>query len=222
MSVPTVYTQIRDWFKSDLDELKESTLERLTLLVVGILRAESAAPARVAKALHELGLSDAHAPSIERRIRRIENDPDISAARCVHPLARERLLLGKPRELLLVLDPTTQDDRVVMVSVAVWYRGRALPLAWVLWAGNTPLTGARFWERIAALLDVVKPLLPQGIPITWLADRAFGSPAFLDLLTARGWHYVVRLQGQTRCQDRQGRTQRVCDLVAQRGQRAKL
>ncbi len=223
MPVSTVYTQIRELLRAQVDpQVSASSLERLTLLVVGIIRAKSAAPAQVAQALHQLGLSDAKPESIERRLRRIENDPDLTAALCVHPLARERLLLGRPTELRLILDPTTQEDRVVLVSVAVWYRGRALPLAWVTWPGNTPLKGDRFWLRIAALLDQVAPLLPQGIPITWLADRAFGTPAFLDLLTVHGWHYVVRLQAQTRVPDHQGRIRTVRDLVRQRGQRAKL
>jgi hypothetical protein len=203
-------------------QVDQSTRERITLLVVGMSKAKSASPARVAAALKTLGLSHATIPSIERRIRRIENDPELTATLCVQPFARERLLLGRPQELGVILDPTTQDDRVVMVSVAVWYRGRALPLAWALWPANMPLEGDTFWQRIAAVLDVVAPLVPQGIPVTWLADRAFGTSAFTDLLTARGWHYLVRVQGQTRCRDRRGVERQVQHLVRLRRQRAKL
>jgi hypothetical protein len=175
----------------------------------------------MAQALETLGLSGAKAESIERRIRRIENDAEISAATCFHPLARQRLLLGRPRELLLILDPTTQEDRLVMVSVAVWYRGRALPLAWATWPANTPLAGERFWARIAALLDVVVGLLPCRVPVTWLADRAFGCPAFIDLVTAHGWHYLVRVQAQTVWRDRLGCEGQVGQLIRLPGQRAK-
>jgi hypothetical protein len=222
MSAPIVYTQIRRFLKQHIDEgVDESSLERLSLLVMGIIGAKSAAPARIAEALETLGLSGAKAESIERRIRRIENDPEISASLCFHPLARQRLLLGRPRELLLVLDPTTQEDHVVMVSAAVWYRGRALPLAWVIWPANTPLEGECFWARIAALLNMVAPLLPCGVSVTWLADRAFGTPAFTDLVTAHGWHYLVRVQGQTLCRDRLGREQQAQQLAPWPGQRAK-
>ena len=65
-------------------------------------------------------------------------------------------------------------------------------------------------------------LLPAGVPVTWLADRAFGTPCFTDLVTERGWHYVVRVQSQTRCQDRQGSCLPIGHLVSQRGARAKL
>ncbi len=141
-----------------LDErVDPSTRERLVLLVVGMLRAKSAAPARIAQALQELGLTQATAESIERRIRRIENDPELEVTLCFHPFARERLLFGRPKELVLILDPTTQEDRVVMLSASGWYRGRALPLAWMVWPANQPLTGAGFWERVEMLLDTVYP-----------------------------------------------------------------
>lgn len=223
MPATPLYDQIHSFLQAHVGEgLSDASLERLTLLVSGIIGAESGSPARIARALRTLGLSLAQADSIERRIRRIENDTSIEAALCFHPLARERLRLGRPEELLLVLDPTTQDDRVVMVSAAVWYRGRALPLAWVIWPANTPLEGERFWQRIEALLDEVAALIPKGVSVTWLADCAFGSPAFTDLVVARGWHYVVRVQDQTRCRDVMGRECKVRDLVRFHGERKKL
>jgi hypothetical protein len=203
-------------------QVDEATRERLKLMVVGMIQAKSASPAQVARALAQLGLSGAQAESIERRIRRLENDPEVSASLCFHPFARAHLLLGRPQELLLILDPTTQEDRLVMVSVAVWYRGRSLPLAWAVWPANTPLEGERFWQRIEKLLLEVAQILPAHLAITLLADRAFGCPAFIDLVVAQGWHYVLRLQGQTICQDRCGRECAVQRLVSYRGQRTKL
>jgi hypothetical protein len=223
MSAPTVVSQVRQWLRCHIGEkIDTSSLERLTLLVVGIMRAESASPARIARALDQLGLSEAKPASIERRIRRIENDPEINAALCLHPTARHHLLWGRPQQLLLVIDPTTQDDRVVMVSVGVWYRGRTLPLAWAIWPANTPLTGDGFWTRVAALLDLVAKLLPAGVQIIWLADRAFGTPAFTDLLIARGWYYVVRVQSHTRCRDRCSVERAIGSMVQGRGRRVKL
>lgn len=218
-----VYHEVRRLVKELLDpQVTESTLDRIALLVVGIIKASSASPARIAKALRELSLTEAKAESIERRIRRIENAPEISAALCLHPLAREFLLRGRPSRLVLILDPTTKEDQLVMVSASVWYRGRALPLAWAVWPANEPLTGAGFWERIAQLLDEVAKILPYGVEVIWVADRAFGAPIFTDLITSRGWHYVVRVQGHTRAQDCRGAERRVCDLVSGRGKRARM
>ena len=223
MSAIELYTQIHQALDTCVDEqVGEITRIRLALLILGMIEAKSASPAQVALALHRLGLSHAQPASIERRIRRIENDPAITDVLCFHPFARQRLLWGCPEELLLILDPTTQDDRVYLVTVAVWYRGRALPLAWIAWEANTPLKGERFWARIANLLTCVAELLPKGVKITWLADRAFGTPAFTDLLLPYGWYYVVRVQGQTRCRDRQQREKQIRHLIHPLRRRGKM
>lgn len=223
MSAWDVCDQVSALLDAHLDaQVDPSTRKRLVLLVVGILRSRSASPARIAQAIKELGLTDATTESLERRIRRIENDPELEATLCFHPFARERLLLGRPRELVLIVDPTLQEDRVVMLSVSVWYRGRALPLAWLVWPANQPLTGEGFWERVETLIDTVAGILPAGVGITWVADRAFGTPAFTDLILARGWHYLVRVQGQTRCRDPQGHSTRVDHRVSGPGGRTKL
>jgi len=209
--------------KTHIDpRVDESSRIRLGLYVTGLLRGQNGSPAQVAKAVDQMQLTGGKAESLERQIRRMENDPEITAEYCFAPLARQRLLLGKPERLVLILDPTQQEDRIVMVSVNVWYRGRSLPIAWTIWAANCPLEGAGFWARIAELLKRVATIVPKTIPITCVADRAFGSPAFTDLVEAQGWDWVVRVQDQTLCQDRQGRVQRVRDLVRYRGQRKKL
>jgi len=196
MSAPEVYHQVRKLIGAHIDsQVDESTLERMVLLVTGMIGAKSSSPAQVAKALHRMKLTGASAESLERRIRRLENDPEMDVSLCFHPFARAHLRYGRAQELLLILDPTMQEDRLVMVSVAVWYRGRALPLAWAIWPGNTPLEGEGFWKRIERLLDEVVLLLPVRVQITWMADRAFGCPVFIDMLAARNWHYVGIVKG---------------------------
>ncbi len=156
--------------------------------------------AEAGKGLSERGVQ---AESVERRIRRIENDHQIEVATCFEPLVKELLAHSRIDALWLIVDPSFQEDRVVMVSVNVWYRGRSLPLVWATWPANQPLEGDGFWQRVAELAAAgAKALLPAGIPVTVLADRAFGTPAFTDLVEQQGWHWIVRVQGQTRCRDR--------------------
>ena len=224
MSASQVYHLVREALDRTIDHTKvdESTLTRLTLLVTGIIGARSASPAAVAQTLAKMGLSDAKPESLERRIRRLENDPEVTTALCFHPFARYHLLLGRPQQLVLIVDATTQEDRLVLLSVSVWYRGRALPLAWAVWPANKPLQGAGFWERVGEVLNEVAKILPYGVEIVVLADRAFGTPAFIDLVIAHGWHFVVRVQGQTRYRDLRGKEGTIGQLVRLRGQRHKL
>jgi hypothetical protein len=228
MSQPEVYQEILSYLGHHLrDEhgqptLGKRSLDRLTLLTAGILKAQHAAPARIAQAGQQLSATGTQAESVERRVRRIENDPHLRASTCLDPLVKTLLAHSPIPELVLILDPTLQADRVVLLSLNAWYRGRSLPLVWAIWPANQPLEGAGFWQRLAVLLDQVAPLLPPGIPITVLADRAFGTPAFTDLVAQHGWHWIVRVQGQTHCRDRLGRERPVAQLIQARGERRKL
>jgi hypothetical protein len=202
--------------------IRSQLLKRLCRVVAGMLLSGSIAPSRIAASLAAGEVSGATEESLERQVRRYENDERVTAECSFHPFARRHLLLGRPKELLLVLDPTTQEERVVMVMVAVWYRGTALPLAWVLWPGNQPLKGERFWARVAQLLAQVQQLLPPALPVILVADRAFGTPVFIDLVVKYGWLYVVRVQGQTRYRTYQGQELPVQTLVGIPGTRKKL
>jgi len=222
MSQPEVYQEIKDYLSQYLRPgIGSWTLDRLTVMVSGMLKAQHSAPARIAEAGQGLSERGTQAASIERRLRRIENDARIEPGTCFWPLVKALLKRSAISELILAVDATTQEDRVVMVSINAYYRGRSLPLAWTIWPGNQILEGAGFWERVAALLAQVKALIPPGVRVTVLADRAFGSPAFTDLVTAQGWHWLVRLQGQTRCRDRCGHELPVEQLAPRRGRRGK-
>ncbi len=178
MSASEVYHQVKHLIQAEVDpRVDESSLERLSLLVTGMIGAGSASPAQIARALEQLDLREASAESLERRIRRTENDPEINAAWCFHPFAQAHLRYGHPSELILILDPTTQEDRLVMVSVAVWYRGRSLPLAWATWAANTPLEGDRLWTRLDALLSEVARLLHWCPSPCWRIEPLAARPS---------------------------------------------
>lgn len=223
MSTPIVYQRLNRYLAEHLkDHLGKRSLDRLSLLVIGIIKGVHAAPAQIAAALGELRLSSAQDESIERRIRRIENDPQLCVERCFYPLVRAFLERCHLQELVLVMDPTTQKDHLVLLSVNIWYRGRSLPLAWSSWPANTPLEGEGFWERAAAVLAAASSVLPAGVDVVVLADRAFGCPAFTDLVSAYGWHWIVRVQDQTVYQDRCGRQGSIASLVAHPGARKKL
>ena len=199
MSASQVYYQVKSKLGQAISsKVDESSLDRLTLLTVGIIQSPSVSPSQIAAGLAQLELSNASEDSIERRIRRIENDPELSAELCVHPFARQRLLFGRPKRLYLIIDPTCQDDRIVKVTLGVWYRGRALPICWTIWKGNTKLEKEVFGEEVETLLDQAKAILPKNIEVVVLGDRAFGTPAFTDLVVAKGWHFLVRVQDQTR------------------------
>lgn len=86
----------------------------------------------------------------------------------------------------------------------------------MLWQGQQPHDQS-YWSDCATLLEQVASLLPAGQPVSVLGDRAFGCPAFTDMVLAHGWDYVVRVQGQTRFQQSDGSTLALRSLLEQPG-----
>lgn len=145
-------------------------------------------------------------------MRRCLNDPWLSWATAYAPAVRHVLRLNHAKRLRVIIDESGHTDAVRVLVASVWYRNRAIPLAWVPWPAQTPQERS-YWAKVDDLLALLKQVVPAELPITVLADRAFGHPTFTDRITALGWQYVVRIQGQTRYRDRQGQLQTVRSLV---------
>jgi hypothetical protein len=71
---------------------------------------------------------------------------------------------------------------------------------------------------VGALLDAAAAIVPADVGAVVVADRAYDVPAFVDLVAARGWHWVVRAKanGTLRFRDHQGRERALADLVKRR------
>ena len=67
-----------------------------------------------------------------------------------------------------------------------------------------------------AVLAQVAALVPAGLEVVVVADRAYAIPPFLDRLRAYGWHWVLRLTttGSHRWCDRHGREHALRDVLA--------
>jgi hypothetical protein len=211
--------------------LRATSATRLALLVTGIMAARSCLVARIASDLAALDLTAATCPeSIERRLRRTLSDPSLDAC-CYQPLVRTLVdwsaLLTQTGRILLIIDESTKRDVLHLVRVSLAYRGSALPLAWALWQQNVPLPDGTYWREIDAVLTQVAALLPPEAEVVVLADRAYDIPPFIDRLTARGWHWLIRCKakGTLRLRDHQGREQELAAVVRQHlapGRRWKL
>jgi len=167
-------------------------------LVIGILLSGTLVLRQVATPLTDVQGGTVQAASHERRLRRTVHDSHLQAVPTYGRVIRRILQRLNPGSLMRVIsDESGQSDVVRGLVVALWYRGRAVPLTWVLWPAQQPHDQG-YWTDCTALLDQVAEILPAGLRITVIGDRAFGCPAFTDRVTARGWDYLVRVQGQTR------------------------
>ena len=186
--------------------------DRLALLATGILAAKSTVVAQVAAELKALHLTNASSTeSIARRLRRTLNDPHLTHASCYAPLLHQVIdwhdLLQGQRRAVLIVDESSKADDLHLFRVSLPYWGGSLPLAWGVWQQNVPLPDGFYWTAVDTVLDQVAELLPPGLEVVVVADRAYGIPSFIDRLTRRGWHWVIRLttSGRHRWCDQHGR-----------------
>ena len=218
------------------------TCKRLALLVAGLLVGEHGQPAAIARAAHGLRIGTAQREaSVARRVGRLLDDPQLDPTRLLPDLAATLLpvlladlcrthdhTIGTPAHAAhharwigprLIVDETTQADQTHILVVGLAYRGTVVPLAVATWPQNVPQPAGDYWGALGRLLWAVYDLLPPVLrdQVLVLADRGYGVPTMLDLLAALGWHWVVRVQGQTRVRFPDGREQRLRTLVPQPG-----
>jgi hypothetical protein len=166
---------------------------RLALLVTGVLLARHTALPRVAARLRKV-TPCAHADSIERRLRRILAHAEWDVPSLFEAFVRVSLQRLPAGQCVLVLDDTQQTDQCTLSTLALAYRGRALPLAWCRWSG--PLHGA-YWTHIEQLFERAQRMLPAHVQPVVLADRGLASPMLISLIQQHGWDYLVRVQRDT-------------------------
>ena len=118
----------------------------------------------------------------------------------------DQVLRGQCR-IVLIGDESSKADDLHLFRVSLPYWGGSLPLAWTLWQQNVPLPEGYYWTAVDQVLAQVAALLPPGLAVVVVADRAYAIPPFLDRLRRYGWHWVIRLTttGSQRWCDQHGR-----------------
>jgi len=215
MAPRVLYQRLCEHFRVCMPHLGVWSTRRLALLVTGVLLARHSTLPRMAAQLRRVSPTT-QADSIERRLRRMLAQtawdiPDIFEA--FVRVSLQRLPAGR---CVLVLDDTQQTDRCTLTTLALAYRGRALPLAWCRWSGQ--LHGA-YWTQIDALFACAQRVLPPHVQPVLVADRGLASPALVRLIQGRGWDYLLRVQRETtlRTAPRGPRRTRLDELVPRPG-----
>jgi hypothetical protein len=190
--------------------------QRLALLVTGLLLARHTALPRIAAQLRRVA-PRTQADSIERRLRRMLAHTAWDVPGMFEAFVRVSLASLPAGRCVLVLDDTQQTDHCTLSTLALAYRGRALPLAWCRWSGQ--LQGA-YWSQIDQLFERAQRMLPPQVQPVVLADRGLASPMLVQLIQQRGWDYLLRVQRDTTVRMAKPRRTphvKLGDLIAQPG-----
>src|SRR3954454_17476597 len=158
---------------------------------------------------------DARPASVERRLERTLANRRIDPDAIWPQLARAVLGGWAGGPVVLILDETPNHNDLRCMKITLAYRKRALPIAGVCYArGGQP---EPMPALVVGLLRQAAACLPAGAQVTLLADRGLAWPQIIDACGALGWHYVIRLQGQTRVRTADGRECSAAELAPRPG-----
>lgn len=210
------YQQIVEFVTHTCPNLKRWRRDRLVFFIFGILISGKIVFSRIAHSQNAVLANSTLSASHERRLRRIGNDPYLNWENAYAPALKALISeASKAGKLVVILDETWQEERYCVLAAALWYRGRAIPLAWQF---RLP-TEKVFWQNCEAVLHQVAEVLPKEGKVVVVADRAFGCAAFTDLVEAQGWDWLVRLPRQTRFSDGHTKAQNVRAWLGEAGRK---
>lgn len=135
------------------------------------------------------------AQSKQRRISRWLHNARLNVHRLYKPLIQAALANWQEECLYLSLDTSMFWDKYCLVRLAVVHRVRALPVVWrVLEHRSASVSFTQYQE----MLYLACGRLSKRVKIVLLADRGFVHIELMPAMsTLLGWHYRIRLQGNT-------------------------
>jgi hypothetical protein len=160
-------------------------LTTLAALISGIVASKSTQLPKVAAKVPDSTKPESR---VKRFARWVRND-HITIERYFVPYAEVLLAHLACQTLVLVIDGSVVGRGCVALMIHVVYKGRALPLTWLVRRGKK----GHFPEELhIALLEQVQELIPPGAPVVVLGDGEFDGTDFQQALEEAGWSYVCR------------------------------
>ncbi len=136
----------------------------------------------------------AKATSKLRRLLRWLNNPQVDVMAYYRPFIQAAMVAWVGKNVLLAVDGTSPNGACVVCRVSVCFRGRAFPLCWQTF--DTRSHSIAF-ARYIAVLEQAQALLPAGCSVNLLGDRGFGHRQLMKWCRRAGWHYLLRLKGDS-------------------------
>jgi hypothetical protein len=158
----------------------------LAMMITGILRGRSGQFRKMANAVQYKGKKE----SLIDRFRRFVRNPNLEVEVEYHPFGQRVLKAVGQGPIVLMIDSTKMGGQCLCLMVSVYYKSRALPLAWVTYKGRK---GHSSQALQLHLFQRVKALLPVGVPVVLLGDGEFDGSEVIDWFQQNSqWRYVCR------------------------------
>lgn len=168
----------------------ESRMINLSLLVSAIVKAKDLTQHALAA---EMPMT-AQDTSLAQRQRRWLINEQVDERACYEPIIRPLLQALSRQTIALLLDTTAAGIDCHLLTVAVGYHRRALPVAWRSGQGDRGHTAG---ETQVELLQQVAGYLPAAADVILMGDGEFGNVTLLTWLEAQNWQYCLRVASDT-------------------------
>ena len=176
-----VLRQHRNWI--DLRHLKTLAWMMVGLIHSGSISLGAWTPFVISRAQYS--------QSTVRRFRRWLDNDTIEVHALYGPLIQQALVGWINTTLYVALDTSMLWDTYCMVRLSVIYRGRAVPLVWMVMEHGSATVA---YEVYKALLDRAATLMPFACRVVLLADRGFADTKLMRHLKQMGWHFRIRIK----------------------------
>lgn len=180
-----ILQEIRQWYPATLTKQQARHLTTLAMLISGIVGSQHTHLDKVAT-----HAPDAAKPaSRTKRFARFLANDRITTQIYFLPFAATLIQALAHRPLVFIMDGSTVGHGCVALMVSLVYRGRALPIAWLVTRGAK----GHFPEDVhLRLLHQLLPLVPRSAAVVFLGDGEFDSVLLQQTVDAAGWQYVCR------------------------------
>ncbi len=234
------YEEVLDWVSTKLRPagFPKPLCKRLAVIISGLVASEKATIGDVSTAVESLAISKAKGESIARRLQRAFQDSRLAPsllplifAPLLPEILRGQLSAHKANSgtvtyhherftgVVIILDESSKEEEVPLLVGGIPFGGVVLPLAVRTWPQNIPLPEGEYWTQVTGLLQEIQEMLPPQLRdhVLVTADRAYGVPRMLDILTGFGWNWLLRVQGTTMMRLRNGECRALRTLVPKPG-----
>jgi hypothetical protein len=168
---------------------REKHLNTLSALICGIVGAQHSQLPKIASKAPGLGAK--LTSRIKRFTRWIENER-ITYDTYFLPFAQAVLASLAKQPLILIMDGSTVGRGCITLMLSVVYRGRALPIAWLVVKGAK---GHFPQSSHCALIAQIQPHVPPDASVIFLGDGEFDGTDLQAAISSYGWQYVCRTAG---------------------------
>ena len=137
----------------------------------------------------------AKAASKQRQFVRWLKNAKIEHAQIYPNLVKAAFAKWGRHKISLALDSSSLWDEFVIVRIALIYRGRALPLSWIVLKQQSTMVA---FEKYKQILKDAAAVLPKGCSVVLLADRGFDDNDLFCAARDLGWGFRIRLKKSLR------------------------